>query len=101
MNKRNYRSNESKPLKDLINTLFKSYGLEKKMHEMDLLQAWPDLMGPAVAHRTTEIKLKNNVLVLKIESSVMREELLFGKQIIIDRLNDYAGKEIVKDIWFS
>ena len=68
---------------------------------MDLINAWPELMGPAVAHRTSEIKIKNKVLILKIDSSVMREELLFGKQIIIDRLNEYAGKEFVKDIWFS
>lgn len=101
MKYRNYRSNESKPLKELVNALFKSYGLENKMQEMDLINAWPELMGPAVAHRTSQIKIKNKVLILKIDSSVMREELLFGKQIIIDRLNEYAGKEFVKDIWFS
>ena len=101
MNKSKFRTNESKPLSDLITALFKSYGLENKMSEMNVISAWPELMGPAVAHRTSEIKIVNKILRLKIESSVMREELLYGKQIIIDRLNDYAGKKLINDIWFD
>ena len=72
-----------------------------KLNEMEIISAWPELMGPAVAHRTKEIKISNNILRLKIESSVMREELLYGKQIIIDRLNDFAGKKIIHDVWFD
>ena len=101
MNKSRFRTNESKPLSELITALFKSYGLEGKLNEMEIISAWPELMGPAVAHRTKEIKISNNILRLKIESSVMREELLYGKQIIIDRLNDFAGKKIIHDVWFD
>ncbi len=101
MNKTRFRTNESKPLSELITALFKSYGLEGKLNEMEIISAWPELMGPAVAHRTKEIKISNNILRLKIESSVMREELLYGKQIIIDRLNDFAGKKIIHDVWFD
>ena len=101
MNKSRFRTNESTPLSELITALFKSYGLEGKLNEMEIISAWPELMGPAVAHRTKEIKISNNILRLKIESSVMREELLYGKQIIIDRLNDFAGKKIIHDVWFD
>jgi hypothetical protein len=38
---------------------------------------------------------------LKLDSSVMREELQQGKSIIIQRLNDFAGIQIVRDIWFG
>jgi hypothetical protein len=58
-------------------------------------------MGIAVANRTKEIRIQNKKLFLTIDSSVMREELFLGKQIIIDRLNDHAGQEIITDIWFS
>jgi hypothetical protein len=59
------------------------------------------LMGVAVANRTKEIRIQNRKLYLTIDSSVMREELLLGKKIIIDRLNDFAGQELVNDIWFA
>jgi len=31
----------------------------------------------------------------------MRDELSYGKQIIIDRVNEKAGFEIINDIWFG
>ncbi|MBM3160173.1 MAG: DUF721 domain-containing protein [Bacteroidetes bacterium] len=95
------RYGEGQPLKEVIERLIKAYGLESRMKEFDIVQAWPDLMGPAVAFRTKEITVKNNVLNLKIDSSVMREELFLGKQIIIDRINEFAGKKVIQDIWFS
>jgi hypothetical protein len=47
------------------------------------------------------IHIKHNTLYLKIDSSVMREELLNGKQIIIERVNKEAGCQLINDIWFS
>lgn len=95
------RSAEEQPLKEIIDKFLKAYAWDGKMKEMDLVAAWPELMGIAVANRTKEIRVQNKKLYLTIDSSVMREELLLGKQIIIDRLNEYAGQEIVNDIWFA
>ena len=95
------RSAEEQPLKEIIDKFLKAYAWDGKMKEMDLVAAWPELMGIAVANRTKEIRIQNKKLYLTIDSSVMREELLLGKQIIIDRLNEFAGQEIVTDIWFA
>jgi predicted nucleic acid-binding Zn ribbon protein len=95
------RSAEEQPLKEVIDKFLKAYAWDGKMKEMDIVAAWPELMGIAVANRTKEIRIQNKKLFLTIDSSVMREELLLGKQIIIDRLNDYAGQEIETDIWFA
>jgi len=54
-----------------------------------------------VAKRTTDIRIENNTLYLKIDSSVMRDELFHGKQIIIGRCNQFVGEELIRDIWFS
>jgi len=95
------RSSKEKHLGDVIDKLLKAYNLEDKMKELDLLEAWPDLMGKAVAHRTKSIEIKNQKLLLKIDSSVMREQLHIGKQVIIHRVNEFMGKEVIKDVWFS
>jgi hypothetical protein len=58
-------------------------------------------MGPAVASRTTEIRIQNKILILKLDSSVMRDELQHGKQIIILRLNEKAGFQMIEDVWFG
>ena len=95
------RSAEEQPLKEVIDKFLKAYAWDGKMKEMEVIAAWPELMGVAVANRTKEIRIQNKKLFLTIDSSVMREELLLGKQIIIQRLNEYAGQEIINDIWFS
>lgn len=100
MNESKRNSNEE-PLKDVVDRWLKAYGLDKKMKEMEVIAAWPELMGPAVAHRTTELLIRNKVLILRMDSSVMREELMNGKSIIIHRINDFAGFEIICDVWFT
>jgi hypothetical protein len=36
-----------------------------------------------------------------MDSSVMREELSYGKDVIIQRVNEKAGAEIITDVWFG
>ena len=93
-------SNES-PLKDVIDRWLKAYRLDGKMKELDVISAWPDMMGTAVATRTKEISIRNGTLYLKMESAVMRDELAHGKQVIIERINQKAGFEMINNVWFG
>jgi hypothetical protein len=95
------RSSNQTTLGEAIDKLLKAYRLDGKMKELDIIESWPDLMGIAVANRTKSIQIRNKKLILQLDSSVMRDELAHGKQIIIDRVNEKAGFEIVNDIWFS
>lgn len=95
------RNANEAPLKEVIDKLLKAYRLDGKMKELDVLKAWPEMMGTAVANRTQELLIRDKVLIVRMDSSVMRDELQHGKQIIIHRVNEYAGFEIIKDVWFG
>jgi len=95
------RKNNDQPLGDIINKLMKAYGIEDKMREFDIINGWEEMMGKAIAVRTEKIYIQNRVLHLKMNSSVMREELMHGKQIIIERVNQKAGAQMVVDVWFE
>jgi len=62
------RSSDNQPLKEVMERLFKVYNLESKLKEIDVISAWPELMGPAVAHRTKNIYLKGQILHVTIDS---------------------------------
>ena len=79
----------------------KAYGLDGKMKEIEVIKAWPEMMGTAVAHRTSEISIRNQTLFLKMDSAVMRDELAHGKQVIIQRVNEKAGIELITNVWFG
>jgi predicted nucleic acid-binding Zn ribbon protein len=100
MDERKRTSNET-PLKDLIDKLMKAYQLDGKLNEMTVLEAWPEMMGIAVANRTVDLKIRNKTLYITMDSSVMRDELAHGKSIILHRVNEKAGYEMITDVWFG
>lgn len=95
------RNSNETPLSEVIDKLLRAYRLDGKMKELDVIEAWPEMMGIAVANRTKEITIRNKVLYLTMDSSVMRDELSYGKQIIIQRINEKAGFEMITDVWFG
>jgi predicted nucleic acid-binding Zn ribbon protein len=95
------RDSDEKPLGQIVGKIMKAYGLEKRMKEMDILKGWPEMMGIAVANRTTNLRINNRILYISMDSAVMREELLNGKQIILQRVNDFAGQKVIDDVWFQ
>ena len=95
------RSSNGTSLGDAISQIMKAYRLDEKLKEIDVLSKWEELMGRAVDLRTINIQVKNKILYLDIDSSVMRDELLNGKSIIIQRVNGEAGFEMIRDVWFG
>jgi len=95
------KENKILPLSELIDKLMTIYGIDKKMKQLDVIKGWEEMMGKAVAYRTEQLKIKNRTLYIKLNSSVLREELSHGKEIIIMRVNQFAKESIIDDVWFE
>ena len=94
--KRNF---ESKSLKNVIgNIIDSSNKLNSGLNNIKVQNLWREVMGNNVNSYTNEIVLKKNTLYVNLSSSVLRQELSFGKQKIIDLLNKELGKTIIKHI---
>lgn len=87
-------------LKEGIGKLLKVYRLKGKFDETSVLAFWPELMGKAVANRTTQIYIAQKKLFVRIESSVVKNELLMVRAGIIQKINERAGAEVITDIVF-
>lgn len=92
------RNNDSFLISDVLKEFIEKNKLEKGLDAVDGKQAWINLMGNGVNTYTKEVILKNNVLYVWLTSSVLREELLYGKNKIIKMINEEIGKEVVKDL---
>lgn len=92
--------NNDKTIKEAINDLLDSYRLRKKFDETSLIAAWPEMMGTAIANRTKQLYISDKKLFLRIESSVIKNELLMMQSQIIKRLNEKAGHEVIASIVF-
>jgi hypothetical protein len=97
----NKRSANQATVGELIDKLMKAYRLDGKLKEMDVIEAWGEMMGIAVANRTKQIQIRNKTLFLTMDSAVMRDELSYGKTVIIERVNQKAGFEMINDVFFG
>lgn len=95
------RNSNEMPIKEAIDRLLQVYKLDDKMVELDAVKCWEDMMGPAVAKRTREIFITKKVLYLKLDSAPLKEELIMNKGLIISRLNERMGKEVITDVFFK
>ena len=95
------RSGKEMGISHVIDKLLKAYQLDGRMKEMDIISSWEEMMGKAVANRTERIYVRDKILHLKLNSSVMRDELMHGKKVIIERVNQTAGEEMINDVWFE
>ncbi|MFI5204460.1 MAG: DUF721 domain-containing protein [Flavobacteriales bacterium] len=95
------KKNNQQSLAQVIEKVINSYKLGDKMKEMDLIKAWEEVMGKAVATRTREITVRNKILYLRLNSAPLREELMHSKKQLITILNEKAGAQLIEDIHFS
>lgn len=56
--------------------------------------------GEAIARYTTNIYIKNQVLFVHLSSSVLRQELMMSRQLLIRNLNSQVGAQVIVNIIF-
>lgn len=95
MNKRN---NEHQKISDILKEFVDSNKLQTGLDKVNVREAWENLMGNGVNNYTTAIKLERDILYVQLSSSVLREELSYGKEKIITMLNEVLGKEVIKKL---
>lgn len=91
------RTND-KSLKDAIEQMLQVYKLKRKFDETSLVSVWPELMGPMVANRTKQIYIRERRLYIKLESAVIKNELVMMRSQILDKMNEYAGSKVIDEI---
>lgn len=92
------RENESNVIKDLMQSFIKENNLSKGFQKIEIAEAWAKLMGAGVVTYTTSVGLQNKTLIVRLSSSALREELSYGKDKIIQMLNEEMGAELIKKI---
>ena len=95
------RKNNHSPIEDILKEFVSSNDLQEGLDKVNVREAWKNLMGNGVNNYTSAIELKRSTLFVRLSSSVLREELSYGKEKIISMLNESIGKELVTKIVLS
>jgi predicted nucleic acid-binding Zn ribbon protein len=87
------------PLSEAMQHYLKAIGAEQKIHEAGILAKWEEIMGEAVAKRTEKKYIRERVLYLEMNSSVMRDELMQQRTKIVEKINALSGVSIIDDVY--
>ena len=94
------RRNKTITLAEAIKDFVNEMGFEEKLDETSLIGSWEEVVGKAISIRTSKIYIKDHILYVYLSSSVVRNELQMLKEPLKSKLNEKAGKQLIKDIVF-
>ncbi len=92
------RKDEPQEISEVLLQFTKAHKLEKGLDNVKIEGLWASILGPGINAYTESIRLSGDTLYVSLTSSVLREELSFGKEKVISMLNEALKKECIKKI---
>jgi len=95
------RKKNTELLSDVIRQVLGELHLDKPLNEKRLIDAWPKVLGNNIVQYTSELSIRNRILYVKLNSSVLRHDLFLSREEIKNSLNKQVGVEVIVDIVFQ
>jgi hypothetical protein len=92
------RRSKTISIAEAINDYIREMNLGGKLNEVTVINSWDEIVGKAISSRTTKIFIKDHILYVHLNSSVVRNELLMLREALKEQLNKKAGSEVIKEI---
>lgn len=95
------RSFNDKTLKEVIQDMLRSTGMDRRYTELDVEEVYRRYVGEYITRKTRSARMREKTLYLRIDSSPVKEELLFRKTQLLAHINEHFGRVVVEDIHIS
>lgn len=94
------RNAEVTPLKEAIESMLKTFHIDKRYYETQVIENWEKIMGKPIAQRTTRLFINKGTLYLTLNSAPLKQELALSKSKMIKLLNESVPEPVVQEIVF-
>ncbi len=83
---------------DAIKAFLRKSKLKTGIQALQIEQVWADLMGKTIARYTDKIEIVNHTLFIRTNVGPLRQELMYQKEKIIERVNEALGEKVIRDV---
>jgi hypothetical protein len=83
---------------DAIKQFLKGSRLNGEIQALQIEDVWESIMGKTVARYTDKIKIINKTLYITTTVAPLKQELLYQKETIKQRVNETLGSGVVTEI---
>lgn len=94
------RSKEPVALGSVVDQILERHGVLEQVRRMSVLEAWPELVGEAVARVTHARSVEEAVLIVEVRSSAWLMELNMMKGDFVRRVNEHMPDTPIERIVF-
>ena len=85
---------------ELLPEFLRNEGLETPLQQKRLIDSWDAVVGAPIAAYCGEKFIKNQTLYVKLQNPALRADLTMNRSILVGRLNEQVGAQVIADIRF-
>jgi predicted nucleic acid-binding Zn ribbon protein len=85
-------------LSQALQQFLKQSRLKGNIQALQIEAVWEELMGKTIAKYTDHIQIINQTLFISTTVAPLKNELMFQKEKIIQRVNEALGERVIKDV---
>ena len=85
-------------MQDAIQQFLKQSRLKGGIQALQIEDIWENIMGKTIAKYTDKIQIINNTLFISTQVGPLKNELLYQKDKIIERVNEALGEKVIKEV---
>ncbi|HMG83195.1 MAG TPA: DUF721 domain-containing protein [Ferruginibacter sp.] len=85
-------------MQDAIQQFLQQSRLKSGMQAMRIEEIWEQIMGKTIAKYTDKIQIINNTLFINTAVGPLKNELLYQKDKIIERVNEALGEKVITEV---
>ncbi len=83
---------------DALNQFLKQSRLKGSLQALQITDVWEKIMGKTIARYTDKIQIHGQTLYINTSVAPLRQELLYQKDKIIQRVNEALGERVIKEV---
>jgi hypothetical protein len=85
-------------MQDAIQQFLKQSRLKSGMQALRIEEIWEQIMGKTIAKYTDKIEIINHTLFINTAVGPLKNELLYQKDRIIERVNEALGEKVITEV---
>ena len=92
------RGDNNRKIGAIIRKLMQNPRLAQGLDKLDAIEVWQDVIGLTFQKYITSQRISDGILYVKLNSAVVRNEIGYQKNKLLEKINQRLGKEFISDI---
>jgi hypothetical protein len=85
-------------LQDAMKEFLKTSRLKSGIQAFQIEQVWETIMGKTIAKYTDKIEIVGSTLFISSSVAPLKNELLYQKELIVQKVNEALGEKLISKI---